>query len=194
MSRLPASSSSSTQIRTQLENNSLPVRHGDLVVVRGDGMPIYEAARMAKKRKANAGKPPVRPYDEEDKELKRGDLYITFEIEMPTAEWLASVDAKVRVISPLSSLFFFVSVSFLSGSVFTSCFGHSLLLSGFTVCHGGKANIRLCLARSHFFDWQLPIFHLWMDHFIWPPDNATVMACHYCKPPHKSQSSNRAEF
>lgn len=77
------------------EGQGLPVRHGDLVVVRGDGMPIYDPARI--KRKSARGKAG------NDDDLEKGDLYITFEIEMPSAEWLSSVDSKVRCSAPVFS-------------------------------------------------------------------------------------------
>lgn len=47
------------------------VKAGDTIVLRGEGMPIHK-----------------RP-DE------KGNLYVVFDIEMPTSDWLKSVDAKV---------------------------------------------------------------------------------------------------
>ena len=49
------------------------IKPGDTVVLRGEGMPIHK-----------------RP-DE------KGNLYVVFDIEMPTSDWLESVDAKVNV-------------------------------------------------------------------------------------------------
>lgn len=96
------------------EGQGLPVRHGDLVVVRGDGMPIYDPARIKRKSaRGTAGN---------DDDLEKGDLYITFEIEMPSAEWLSSIDSKVRcpalISSGLSSCFLFGMSGFWGSTVF----------------------------------------------------------------------------
>ena len=66
----------------------LPIQHGDVVCVRGEGMPIYDPSR--KKGSAAA--------------VKKGDLYVQFKVEMPSAEWLATIDPKVRL-SPLVDSF-----------------------------------------------------------------------------------------
>jgi DnaJ family protein A protein 2 len=47
------------------------VKPSDSIVLRGEGMPIINAQG-------------------------KGDLFVLFEIEMPTESWLASVDQKVR--------------------------------------------------------------------------------------------------
>lgn len=94
----------------QDEAQGLPVRHGDLVVVRGDGMPIYDPARI--KRKSAKGKAG------NDDDLEKGDLYISFEIEMPSSEWLASIDSKVRCSHSIFWGCFSFGVSGFLGSVF----------------------------------------------------------------------------
>jgi DnaJ homolog subfamily A member 2 len=48
------------------------VKPGEAIVVRGEGMPIYK-----------------------DPGQKRGDLYVVLDVEMPSEEWLASVDRQV---------------------------------------------------------------------------------------------------
>ncbi|KAF8322476.1 DnaJ-domain-containing protein [Clavulina sp. PMI_390] len=81
---------------SQKEGQGLPVKHGDLVVIRGDGMPVYDPARIKKRDAKGKGN---------DDDIEKGDLYITFEIEMPSAEWLASIDKKVRVCLPFQLSF-----------------------------------------------------------------------------------------
>lgn len=50
---------------------------GDTIALRGEGMPVH-------------------------KEMTKGDLYVLFEVEMPTEEWLRTVDVKaLRGLLPL---------------------------------------------------------------------------------------------
>ena len=70
------------------EGQGLPVRPGEVVVVRDEGMPIYDSARI--KRRNAKGK------DGNDDDIEKGDLYISFEIEMPSQEWLFNINSKVR--------------------------------------------------------------------------------------------------
>lgn len=51
-------------------------KSGDTVVIRGEGMPIWKK-------------------DRKHSPIERGDLFILFEVEMPTEDWLESVDIKV---------------------------------------------------------------------------------------------------
>lgn len=77
------------------EGQGLPVRPGEVVVVRDEGMPIYDSARI--KRRNAKGK------DGNDDDIEKGDLYISFEIEMPSQEWLFNINSKVRFWSKLYS-------------------------------------------------------------------------------------------
>jgi len=56
-------------------------KSGDTVVIRGEGMPIWK--KDAPKRSG-----PV----------ERGDLFILFEVEMPSEEWLETLDVQVRYV------------------------------------------------------------------------------------------------
>lgn len=48
------------------------IKHADTIVLRGEGMPIHKQPN------------------------EKGDLYLTFTIEMPDDEWLKTVDRKVK--------------------------------------------------------------------------------------------------
>lgn len=50
------------------------IKPGDTIILKGEGMPHYKAPD------------------------RKGDLYVVFDVEFPTAEWLASVD---KTVSPL---------------------------------------------------------------------------------------------
>lgn len=58
-------------------------KSGDTVVIRGEGMPIW------KKEKGRTM----------SSTAERGDLFILFEVEMPTEEWLESVNVQVCILS-----------------------------------------------------------------------------------------------
>jgi hypothetical protein len=79
-----------------LEGQGLPVRPGEVVVIRDEGMPIHDPARIKKRNaKGRAGN---------DDDIEKGDLYINFEIEMPSQEWLFNINTKVRFVQ---HVFFF---------------------------------------------------------------------------------------
>lgn len=81
----PSSSSSKTKGKSGPNvGQGLPVQHGDVVCIRGEGMPIYDSSQ---KREASA-------------DMKKGDLYVQFKVEMPSAEWLSQTDPKVRFSCP----------------------------------------------------------------------------------------------
>lgn len=74
-----------------VEGQGLPVRPGEVVVIRGEGMPIYDPARIKRRdAKGKAGN---------DDDLEKGDLYISFEIEMPSQAWLSNIRSEVRFCS-----------------------------------------------------------------------------------------------
>jgi len=76
------------QSESSVEGQGLPVRPGEVVVIRGEGMPIYDPARIKKQNaKGKTGN---------DDDIEKGDLYINFEIEMPSQEWLSNISSKVR--------------------------------------------------------------------------------------------------
>lgn len=59
-------------IRVTSEKGKM-IKPGDTIIVKGEGMPQYKNP------------------------LNKGDLYVAFEIEYPTTEWLTSVDKKVCI-------------------------------------------------------------------------------------------------
>lgn len=87
----------------------LPIQHGDVVCVREEGMPIYDPSR----KKGSAAV------------VKKGDLYVQFKVEMPSAEWLATIDAKVRLSLLVDSFLCFGLVLV----PFRLALGHAVMLS-----------------------------------------------------------------
>jgi DnaJ family protein A protein 2 len=56
-------------------------KSGDTVIIRGEGMPIWKKDGP---KNSKAGS------------MERGDLFILFEVEMPSDEWLETADVQVR--------------------------------------------------------------------------------------------------
>ena len=108
-----------------LDGQGLPVRPGEVVVIRDEGMPVYDPARIKKRNaKGKAGN---------DDDIEKGDLYINFEIEMPSQEWMFNINTKVRFVQ---HVFFCCSFSC------TSPFLYSRIIHGsFREMHSTRPSI-----------------------------------------------------